>query len=270
MDKPPYAHKRKGPPQRGAAPGGRPFRKRQYPGTLDDDGPLLVFGLHAVDAALDNEARTKIRLHASRNALARLTAPIPEGLPVIETTPRDLDRLLGSDTVHQGVALEVEPLDHPGLEAVDGPLVLILDQVTDPHNVGAILRSAAAFAASAVMTTTRHAPRETGTLAKSASGALEIVPLITVRNLAEAMETLKARGYQLIGLDGAAESSLAEAMMPATPTALVLGSEGKGLRQKTMATCDRIGRLALPGALTSLNVSNAAALGLYIAREKLG
>ena len=146
-------------------------------------------------------------------------------------------------------------------------VVLVLDQITDPHNVGAIFRSAAAFAATAIVTTARHSPEATGVLAKSASGALEHVPLVTVQNLARALAALKARGFLVIGLDSSGEDDLAGLALR-QPLALVLGAEGKGLRQLTKETCDHVARLDLPGAIQSLNVSNAAAVALYIARSR--
>jgi len=146
--------------------------------------------------------------------------------------------------------------------------VLVLDQITDPHNVGAILRTAAGFAVAAVVTTARHSPEATGVLAKSASGALDYVPIVTVQNLARALGEMKERGYLLVGLDSTGDADLAEVALT-SPLALVLGAEGKGLRQLTRTTCDRVARLDLPGKIKSLNVSNAAALALYVASRGL-
>jgi 23S rRNA (guanosine2251-2'-O)-methyltransferase len=143
-------------------------------------------------------------------------------------------------------------------------MVLVLDQITDPHNVGAILRTAAGFNVAAVVTTARHSPEATGVLAKAASGALEYVPIVTVQNLARALETLRERRYTLVGLDSTGDVDLADAALR-TPLAMVLGAEGKGLRQLTRTTCDQVARLDLPGRIKSLNVSNATALALYIA-----
>jgi 23S rRNA (guanosine2251-2'-O)-methyltransferase len=147
-------------------------------------------------------------------------------------------------------------------------IVLVLDQITDPHNVGAILRSAAAFAVGAIVTTARHSPEATGVLAKSASGALELVPLVTVQNLARGLEELRQRDFLLVGLDSDGEADLADVTLRA-PLALVLGAEGKGLRQLTKTTCDRLARIDVPGEIKSLNVSNAAALALYVASRRL-
>jgi 23S rRNA (guanosine2251-2'-O)-methyltransferase len=147
-------------------------------------------------------------------------------------------------------------------------IVLVLDQITDPHNVGAILRSAAAFAVGAIVTTARHSPEATGVLAKSASGALELVPMVTVQNLARGLEELRRRDFLLVGLDSDGEADLADVALRA-PLALVLGAEGKGLRQLTKATCDRLVRIDVPGEIKSLNVSNAAALALYVASRRL-
>jgi len=171
--------------------------------------------------------------------------------------------------VHQGLLAEADPLPSPDLEELPASgIVLVLDQITDPHNVGAILRTAAGFAVAAIVTTARHSPEATGVLAKSASGALDYVPIVTVQNLARALGEMKARGYLLIGLDSTGDADLADVALTA-PLALVLGAEGKGLRQLTRATCDRVARLDLPGRIKSLNVSNAAALALYVASRRL-
>jgi 23S rRNA (guanosine2251-2'-O)-methyltransferase len=222
-------------------------------------------------AALNNPRRTALRLLATPNALARLRdSGATIGIPVEESTPRALDNLLGGEAVHQGVALEAKPLSPGSLGDIAGArLVVVLDQVTDPHNVGAILRSAAAFGADAVVTTGRHAAAETGTLAKAASGALDRIAWIEVQNLARALSDLGESGFLRIGLSSDAETPIEDAMA-GQKLALVLGAEGKGLRQLTRETCDVVARLSMPGAIASLNVSNAAVLALYLARQHLG
>lgn len=237
-----------------------PPRPRHDP----DEGPVYLYGLHTVRAALDNPDRIKAELRVTPNALARLSETGPIGpVRVVETTPRELDRLLGGDAVHQGAALEVDPVGRKGLDDLIAPrLVVVLDQITDPHNVGAILRTACAFGADAVITTARHSPRETGVMAKAASGALDLVPMIAVRNLSDSLETLKARGLTVVGFDSEADRPLAPGLVPG-PVAVVMGAEGKGLRQRTRATCDLLVRLDMPGAIKSLNVSNAAAIALF-------
>jgi 23S rRNA (guanosine2251-2'-O)-methyltransferase len=184
--------------------------------------------------------------------------------------PGQIDHQLGPDAVHQGLLAEADPLPSPDIEALpeDG-IVLVLDQITDPHNVGAILRSAAAFAVKAIVTTARHSPEATGVLAKSASGALELVPMVTVQNLARALTEMNDRGFQTVGLDSAGSENLA-AVALRQPLALVLGAEGKGLRQLTRDTCSAVARLDMPGEIKSLNVSNAAVLALYIGASRLG
>ena len=229
-----------------------------------DTGPVYLYGIHTVRAALDNPRREKRELLATPNARARLAESGGTGtVRVTETTPRELDRLLGGEAVHQGLALEVEPVSRFGLNDVEPlRLVVVLDQVTDPHNVGAILRTACAFGADAVLTTARYAPRETGVMAKAASGALDLVPLIEVRNLGKALESLKDRGLTIIGLDSEATEPLS-AGNAGGALAVVLGAEGKGLRQKTRELSDRLVRLDMPGPIKSLNVSNAAAIALF-------
>jgi 23S rRNA (guanosine2251-2'-O)-methyltransferase len=235
------------------------------------DGAVRLYGLHTVRAALDNPARRIGRMLATRNALARIeiedTSALPFPVEIVE--PRDIDRILGAEAVHQGIVIEAAPLKPKPLSALAAtPLVLVLDQVTDPHNVGAILRSGVAFGAGALITTSRHSPAETGVLAKAASGALEHLDLIEVRNLAEALEELHAAGFETIGLDSEGPAEL-EDTFSGDRIALVLGAEGKGLRQKTRATVTALARLDMPGAIRSLNVSNAAAVALYAARRHL-
>lgn len=236
------------------------------------DGLVRLYGLHTVRAALDNPRRRIVRLMVTRNAARRLGLAEPADLPfpteIVE--PRALDGLLGADAVHQGVMVEAHPLVPKRLgELADTPLLIVLDQVTDPHNVGAIMRSAVAFGAGALITTSRHSPAESGVLAKAASGALEHIDLIEVRNLADALNELNAHGFATIGLDSGGPAEL-EASFAARRIALVLGAEGKGLRHKTRETVSALARLDMPGAIRSLNVSNAAAVALYAARKFLG
>jgi len=245
-------------------------RARETAPAAADDGIVRLYGLHTVAAALANPRRKAIRLRVTRNAMNRLGLEAEAiSCPVEIVDPRQLDGELGGDAVHQGVLLEAQPLLSSGLGKLGKTdLVLVLDQVTDPHNVGAILRSATAFGAGAVITTSRHSPQESGVLAKAASGALEEIPYIQVVNLADALETLKQDGFQTIGLDSDGPVAL-EPAFGAGKVALVLGSEGKGLRQKTRSTVDTLARLEVPGAIRSLNVSNAAAVSLYAARRYL-
>lgn len=236
-----------------------------------DSGPVYLYGLHTVRAALDNPRRDKRELLTTPNALARLKETGPIGkVRQREVTPKELDRLLGGEAVHQGVALEVAPVSRFGLDDI-APLrlVVVLDQVTDPHNVGAILRTACAFGADALLTTQRYAPRETGVMAKAASGALDLVPLIEVRNLGDTLELLKRRGMHVLGFDSDAPAPLAP-RRDGGPLAIVLGAEGKGLRQRTRELCDEMVRLDMPGPIKSLNVSNAAAIALYAATAARG
>jgi 23S rRNA (guanosine2251-2'-O)-methyltransferase len=263
------ADKRSGKPY--GKPGGpyrggrtRPDARRERPDGASTD--VILYGWHTVTAALANPARHIRRLLATENALRRLAE---EGTTLRVTPelvrPDALAARLTPDAVHQGLLAEADPLPSPAIEDMDpSGIVLVLDQITDPHNVGAILRTAAAFAVAAIVTTARHSPDATGVLAKSASGALELVPIVIVQNLARALAGLKERGFLTVGLDSNAPDDLAAIELRA-PLALVLGAEGKGLRQLTGETCDRLARLDLPGAIKSLNVSNAAALALHIA-----
>jgi 23S rRNA (guanosine2251-2'-O)-methyltransferase len=246
------------------------FQRAQRDSLRPPEDVTVLYGWHPVTAALQNPARRVRKLLATENAARRLadekipTSPAPEIV-----RPDAIAARLAPDAVHQGLYLEADPLPSPPIEELetDG-LVLVLDQITDPHNVGAIFRSAAAFAVTAIVTTARHSPEATGVLAKAASGALEHVPFVMVQNLARGLAALKERGFLVIGLDSTGDDDLA-ALPLRRPLALVLGAEGKGLRQLTKETCDHVARLALPGAIQSLNVSNAAAVALYVAASRL-
>jgi 23S rRNA (guanosine2251-2'-O)-methyltransferase len=225
------------------------------------------WGKHAVAAALDNPDRKVLRAWATREATAFMQFPKDVAVTLAEAP--DLGRLVPHDTPHQGVVIEVEPLEEVWLEDVlqgaeDRAVLLVLDQVTDPHNVGAILRSAAAFGAIGIVTQDRHSPPESGVVAKAASGALERVPWVRVVNLARALEEIGQAGFWRIGLTGDADVDLREALGPAR-VALVLGAEGAGLRPNTREHCDALARLPISDAVESLNVSNAAAVALYAA-----
>lgn len=237
-----------------------------------EGGTVLLYGWHTVSEALKNPGRRIRTLLATENGAARLAEEGIAAQPTIVPV-RDIDRKLAAtpDAVHQGLFAEADPLDPPALRDLpETGVVLILDQITDPHNVGAIVRSAAAFGVSAIVTTNRHSPEATGVLAKSASGGLEHVPMIGVQNLARAMDELRnERGYLLVGLDSEGETDLDAAPLR-EPLALVLGAEGKGLRQLTRETCDVVTRIDMPGAIRSLNVSNACALSLYAVTTRLG
>jgi len=258
------------------SPQRRPPRKRLRPragfrpAPLPADGPAILYGWHTVKAALENPARRIRKLMGTENALRRLRDEnVPLSIEPELVRPDLIDARLGPDAVHQGLLAEADQLHAPAVaELAPEGIVLVLDQITDPHNVGAIMRSAAAFAAKAIVTTARHSPEATGVLAKAASGALELVPLVTVQNLARGLEELRERGFQLVGLDSSGDGDLAALPLRA-PLALVLGAEGKGLRQLTRATCDRLARIDVPGEIKSLNVSNAAALSLYVASRAL-
>jgi 23S rRNA (guanosine2251-2'-O)-methyltransferase len=267
---------RKPPFRRG---GGKSFDKsrgfgRQRPAWERDstgDGPVILYGWHTVTLALANPKRRIRKLYLTENAARRLADEQIETRVTPEIVrPSQIDQRLGPDAVHQGLLAEADPLPSPDIEtlAAEG-MILVLDQITDPHNVGAILRSAAAFAVKAIVTTARHSPEATGVLAKSASGALELVPLITVQNLARALTRLNERGFQTVGLDSAGDRDIA-AIELRQPLALVLGAEGKGLRQLTRETCSVVARLDMPGEIKSLNVSNAAVLALYVGASRLG
>ncbi len=244
--------------------------------TRTDEEGVWLYGLHAVVAALRNPDRKKLQFLATSSALENLSAHIktPEPAPEIKDSEK-ISRLLPAGAVHQGLALRVENLPEPDLKEVCGPgnsgalrLVVVLDQLTDPQNVGAILRSCVAFGASAVILTGHHAPPASGVLAKAASGALDLIPLVRVINLARAMEQLAELGYWRVGLDSEAPQAIADIDLSGN-VALVLGAEGSGLRQLTARKCDFLARIPASGQLASLNVSNAAAIILYeVARRR--
>ena len=239
---------------------GRPARPRRGA----ESEHLLLYGVHAVEAALANPARPIGRVLATENAARRLDEPLrARGARAELVLPRQLDRLVGSDAVHQGVVLETAPLPPIAIDEVEAEgILLVLDQVTDPQNVGAVLRSAAVFGAAGLVMPARHSPPLAGALAKAASGALDVVPVILVGNLAQALGELGKRGFWRVGLAEEGSEAL-ETTALTLPLALVLGAEGKGLRQLTREMCDRLCRISTKGPLASLNVSNAAAIALH-------
>jgi 23S rRNA (guanosine2251-2'-O)-methyltransferase len=241
-------------------------RKKSHQSHGSPSRPRL-WGKHAVAAALDNPRRKMLRAWATRDAAAFMR--FPQEVAVTLTEAPDLGRLVPHDAPHQGVVVEVEPLEEVWLDELlaeppQRAVLLVLDQVTDPHNVGAILRSAAAFGAIGIVTQDRHSPPESGVVAKAASGALERVPWARVVNLARALEEIGDAGFWRIGLTGDAEMELKDALGPQR-VALVLGAEGAGLRPNTREHCDALARLPISDAVESLNVSNAAAVALYAA-----
>jgi 23S rRNA (guanosine2251-2'-O)-methyltransferase len=255
-------------PARGRESGRGPARRGHEAGA---DGPVILYGWHTVAAALANPQRHIRRLMLTENAARRLAdehIAIPLTPEIVR--PALIDQRLVPDAVHQGLLAEADPLPSPDIDTLPQEgIVLVLDQITDPHNVGAIMRSAAAFAVKAIVTTARHSPEATGVLAKSASGALELVPLVTVQNLARALTEMNDQGFLTVGLDSQGSEDLG-AVTLRQPLALVLGAEGKGLRQLTRETCGVVARLDMPGEIKSLNVSNAAVLALYIGSVRLG
>lgn len=229
-------------------------------------GQVRLWGRHAVEAALKNPERVHRKLWATREGIESLDGELPQDFPLEYADASDLARLVAKDAPHQGLVLECAPLEDIHLdEVLDGDVsrpIVVLDQVTDPHNVGAIMRSAAAFGAAALVTQDRHAPPEGGVIGKSASGALEVLPWVRVVNLARALEQMADAGYWRIGLTGAASATLAEAL-PKGPVALVLGAEGEGMRHNIEQHCDALAKLPIGSYIESLNVSNAAAVALY-------
>lgn len=233
-----------------------------------EGGKPRFWGKHAVYAALDNPNRIVRRIWGTREALGEIV--LPPGVPVTFAEVTDMAKLVAKDSPHQGIVIEVEPLEDIWIGDLltegenDHRPLLILDQITDPHNVGAILRSAVAFNALGIVTQDRHAPPETGVLARSASGALEMVPWVRVVNLARTLDEIGEAGFWRIGLKGDTDITL-EGAISGMKSALVLGSEGEGMRQNTEAHCDVLARLPISDRIESLNVSNAAAIALYAA-----
>lgn len=224
----------------------------------------VIYGAHPVVEALKNPKRKFVKLMCTLNGAERLkefTRPL--GITPEIVNPKVLDRRLEPDAVHQGMILEAKALRQPRLDQIEqSGVVVMLDQVTDPHNVGAILRTCAAFQVTALVTTARHSADASGVLFKAASGAYEHVPFVKVTNLARAMEELRLEGFRFVGLDSEADVTLAE-VDKSPPLVLVLGAEGKGLRELTRKNCDVMAKLDFSGAIRSLNVSNAAAVALY-------
>lgn len=237
---------------------------------------IWLFGHHAVRDALTNPKREKLRLVVTKNAHDKLVDAITAaGITPEMADPRNFSAPIDPQSVHQGVAIEVKPLDWGSVSEVcapgnDNPVVLLLDRVSDPHNVGAILRSAEVFGARAVIAPQRHSAPETGALAKTASGALERQPYLRIQNLSAAMRALKEMGYFLIGMDGEGEETLEAVLklVPKVPTGIVLGAEGPGLRHLTKENCHKLARIDFTGPFGSLNVSNAAAVALYATANK--
>lgn len=259
-------------------PRSKPNRRSGKPGraAASGGGEGWLYGRHPVEAALANPARKVRTVVGTRDVIESLMPLLDQrdDVPVVRAVEKsELDSMLPPGAVHQGVALAAAPLPIPGIEDLlrdaadlDSGVILALDHVTDPHNVGAVLRSAAAFGALAVLTQDRHAPEETAVLAKSASGAVERVPLVRVGNLKQALDKLKADNWWVAGLDADAKTTLAGAKLSGK-IVLVLGSEGDGMRRLTRDACDHLVRLPMTGAMESLNVSNAAAVALYELRR---
>ena len=240
-----------------------------HPNTVKD---ILIYGRHPIELALQNKRRRILEIYATREGASSLK--LPPDIPVRYMDKNGLDSMVGRETLHQGVVAKCAPLMQPSVDELlktiktkETAVVMILDQITDPHNIGAILRSSIAFDAVAVFVPEAGAPEETGTLAKSASGALELIPFVRVPNLSRLMEKLKQEGFWCIGLDGYAEQSITTVKLPQR-CAFVMGSEGSGMRRLTKETCDYSVKLPMNPAIESLNVSNAAALTLYEFRRQ--
>jgi 23S rRNA (guanosine2251-2'-O)-methyltransferase len=238
---------------------------------MEEAGPGWIWGVHASLAVLANPARRIERLVASRNAAARL-GPLPEGVEVQILDPDAIDGMLPPGAVHQGLAVRAHPLESTELSALatppDGRPVLVLDQITDPQNVGAIFRCAAAFGARGLVMQDRKSPPLTGALAKAAAGAIELIPHNRATNISRAIEGLKNWGYLTVGLEGEASDEIAAVLQDKRPAAIVLGAEGKGLRDLVAATCEARARIPIAPTIESLNVATACAVALYEATRK--
>lgn len=244
------------------------FNRRDFTRPSAPDDVQQLWGLHTVEEAMRNPRRVHLRLLATENAWRKISHHAPASLQPEIVRPQEIDKILGRDTVHQGVLLESRPLEPLSLEELPHEgIVLALDQVTDPHNVGAIARTAAAFGVKAIVMTERYSPQAQGVLAKSASGGLEHVPLVLVKNLRNAVAAAKEKGFSVVGLDSEGEKPL-DGLKFSMPVFLILGAEGKGLRSSVREDCDHLARIDMPGVIKSLNVSNAAALSLYIISQK--
>jgi 23S rRNA (guanosine2251-2'-O)-methyltransferase len=262
-------------PDRGRRKGPRrpaPLHHREA--SFEEGGRVWIWGIHAGGAALANPSRTNREVFVTRNAAHRVglnTDALEQGVTLVE--PRDIDRKLPEGAVHQGLAVLADPLQPTDLADIvirpEKPVV-ILDQVTDPQNVGAILRSAAAFGFGAVILQTRNAPALGGVLAKAATGAIETLAEVRVVNLSRAIEELRDAGWRVVGLDGKAEATIGEAFVGRGPLAVVLGAEGAGLRQGVAEACSALGRIPMAPGADSLNVSNAAAIAFYEAARRSG
>lgn len=243
-----------------------PLPRREF--EAETGGPSWIWGVHASLAAIANPARRIERIVATRNAASRL----PEGIEPHILDPDAIDGMLPPGAVHQGLAVRAAPLEPTELEAACAPAdtrsVLVLDGVTDPQNVGAAFRSAVAFGARAVILQDRKSPPLTGVLAKAAAGAIELVPHVRAVNLGRAVETLRSLGYLTVSLEGEVDLALADALDDKRPAALILGAEGKGVRQGLSEACEKRARIPIAPAMESLNVSAAAAIALYEAARR--
>ncbi|MEG8099211.1 TrmH family RNA methyltransferase [Candidatus Liberibacter brunswickensis] len=242
-------------------------KKDQYSSPKEN---LFLYGIHTVKSALNNPQRKIFQLLVTENALTRLDwdKNLSYSFPVKIVSPKIIDQFVGRESAHQGIALETSPLLPPALDIIqNSQLLIILDHVNDPHNIGAILRSAVAFGCDGIITTKRYSPTESAVLAKSASGAFEHIPYIRIGNLTDALEKIHSWGFQTIGLSSDSKEPL-EKEIKKGKTALILGAEGKGLRKKTQETATSMAHLNMPGIIKSLNVSNAAAVALYITQKQ--